>query len=117
MFIEHFYKNKNYRTFLLKGFFTLDATLKISIYEQNGKKMGKRFSTEFRDRIVQLHIDQGKAISWLAKEYGVSASTVSRWVIVYRNRAHTNAEKLSKGDYLCIVITENVIQGRTYGIV
>ena len=59
--------------------------------------MGKGFSAEFRDMIVQLHLNQGKTISWLAEEYGVSASTVSRWIIVYRNRAYINAEKLSKG--------------------
>ena len=59
--------------------------------------MGKGFSTEFRNKIVQLHINQGKSISWLAEEYDVSASTVSRWIIVYRNRAYINAEKLSKG--------------------
>ena len=59
--------------------------------------MGKAFSNEFRNKIVQLHLDQGKSIKWLAEEHGVSASTVSRWIIVYRNRAHINAEKLSKG--------------------
>ena len=59
--------------------------------------MGKAFSNEFRNKIVQLHLDQGKSIKWLAEEHGVSASTVSRWIIVYRNRAHINAEKLLKG--------------------
>lgn len=59
--------------------------------------MGKAFSVEFRNKIVQLHLDQGKTIKWLAEEYGISASTVSRWIIVYRNKAHMNTEKLSKG--------------------
>ena len=41
MIIEHFYKNKNYRTFLLKGFFVLDDTLRISIGGPKGCKNGK----------------------------------------------------------------------------
>lgn len=36
MIIEHFYKNKNYGTFLLKVFIDLDATLKITVYEPKG---------------------------------------------------------------------------------
>ena len=65
--------------------------------DQRVAKMGKAFSVEFRNKIVQLHLDQGKTIKWLAEEYGISASTVSRWIIVYRNKAHMNTEKLSKG--------------------
>ena len=59
--------------------------------------MGKAFNTEFRNKILQLYLEQGKSIKWLAEEYGVSASTVSRWIIVYRNKAYINAEKRSKG--------------------
>jgi len=33
---EYFYKNKNYRTFLLKGFLSLDDTLEISIGGSKG---------------------------------------------------------------------------------
>lgn len=41
MIIEHFYKNKNYRTFLLKVFLSPDDTLEISIGGPKGCKNGK----------------------------------------------------------------------------
>lgn len=48
--------------------------------------MGKDFCTDFRDMIVELHLVHGKSIKWLADEYAVSASTIGRWVIRYRNK-------------------------------
>lgn len=59
--------------------------------------MGKAFSTEFRNMIAELHIAHGKTIKSLAAEYGVSASTISRWVIYYRNKGLIDEQKLSKG--------------------
>ena len=47
--------------------------------------------------IVELHLNHGKPINSLAKEYGVSASSISRWVIFYRNKRLSETEKLSKG--------------------
>jgi len=59
--------------------------------------MGKAFSAEFRNMIVELHLVYGKPIKGLAMEYGVSVSTISRWVIYYRNKGLLETEKLSKG--------------------
>ena len=39
--IKHFYKNKKYRTFLLKGFVSVDDRLKISIGGSKGCKYGE----------------------------------------------------------------------------
>lgn len=59
--------------------------------------MGKVFCTDFRDMIVELHLVHGKSIKWLAEEYTVSASTIGRWVVCYRNKRMLEEEKLSKG--------------------
>ena len=59
--------------------------------------MGKVYDAEFRDMIVELHLFHGKPIKWLSEEYAVSASTISRWAIYYRNKRLLKAEKLSKG--------------------
>ena len=59
--------------------------------------MGKSFSNEFRNMIVELHLNHGEPIKSLAKEYGVSDSSISRWIIYYRNKRLSEAEKLSKG--------------------
>ena len=48
--------------------------------------MGKAFYAEFRDLIVDLHLVHGKSIKWLADEYAVSASTISRWIICCKNK-------------------------------
>ena len=59
--------------------------------------MGKAFSDEFRNRIVELHLVYGKSLKSLAEEYSVSESTISRWVIYYRNKELQETQKLSKG--------------------
>lgn len=58
--------------------------------------MGKAFSAEFRQKIVDLNLVQGKSIKWLAEEYDVSASTISRWVTHFRNKGMAETEKQSK---------------------
>ena len=60
-------------------------------------KMGKVFSAEFRNMIVELHLDGGRPIKALAEEYGISPSTIGRWVIYYKNKGLLETEKLSKG--------------------
>ena len=59
--------------------------------------MGKVFSNEFRNMIVQLHLEHGKPIKSLAEEHGVSVSSISRWVIYYKNKGLLETEMLSKG--------------------
>lgn len=59
--------------------------------------MGKGFSAEFRKMIVNLHLEEGRSVKWLAGEYGVSVSTIGRWVICHRNKETSKANQLSKG--------------------
>lgn len=42
--------------------------------------MGKVFSQEFKDQIVALHRLKGRTCSDLAREFDLSATTVSNWV-------------------------------------
>ena len=55
------------------------------------------FSTELRNMIVEFHLVGGRPIKALAKEYGISSSTIGRWVIYYKNKGLLETEKLSKG--------------------
>ena len=49
---------------------------------------------ESKKKIVQLHIQEGRTLSSLAAEYGVSHATISNWVRSYREECQTNdAEK------------------------
>lgn len=43
------------------------------------------YTEAFKENIIRLHEDQKRTIQSLSKEYGVSASTISRWVIISRN--------------------------------
>ncbi len=55
--------------------------------------MGKKYSAEFRNMVVQLHLNNGKSIEWVADEYDVSASTIGRWINVHKNREQLDAKK------------------------
>ena len=46
----------------------------------------KVFTEDERIQIARLHLDKKHMIKSLAEEFGVSVSTISRWVIRYRNR-------------------------------
>jgi len=41
---------------------------------------GKKYSSEFKEQIVNLH-KMGKKISHLSNEYGISRATIHRWVV------------------------------------
>ena len=58
------------------------------------KKRATRYSEEFKQSIVSLS-QTGRSANSLAKEYGVSVSTVSKWI----NQADpTNDKVLSKNE-------------------
>lgn len=43
------------------------------------------YTDSFKENIIRLHMTQKRTIQSLSKEYGVSTSTISRWVITYKN--------------------------------
>ena len=53
-----------------------------------------QFTDETKRRVVRQHIQDGRSLSSLAAEYGVSQATVSNWVRAYREEGQSNdAEK------------------------
>ena len=44
------------------------------------------YTESFKENIIRLHLIQGRTIQSLSKEYSVSTSTISRWLIIHRNR-------------------------------
>lgn len=50
----------------------------------NGKR--KVYTGEFKLQIVQLALQPDRTIEDVAKEYGISKSSVSRWVSEYRSK-------------------------------
>ena len=55
-----------------------------------------RFSDATRKKIVKQHIQDGRTLSSLAAEYGVSAASISNWVRAYREECQKNDEEMSQ---------------------
>lgn len=47
----------------------------------------RNYTDEEKIEIVKLHLEHGRTINSLSDEYGVSVSTISRWIIKYRNNS------------------------------
>ena len=51
----------------------------------------KAYDKELRENIVKLHLEKNRTISSLSEEFGIAVSTISRWVIVFRNKSVVNS--------------------------
>ena len=51
-----------------------------------------QFSDATRKKIVTQHIQDGRTLSSLATEYGVSKASISNWVHTYREECQSNDE-------------------------
>lgn len=61
------------------------------------KLMSQHYETEFKKKIVRLHLEEGRSLKSLASEYGVSHASISNWTSQFRNECQTNEE--AKSDY------------------
>ena len=59
--------------------------------------MSKHYETEFKKKIVRLHLEEGRSLKGLAEEYGVSKASISIWTKQFREECQTNEE--AKADY------------------
>ena len=59
--------------------------------------MSQRYEPEFKKQIVRLHMEQGRTLISLQKEYNVSIAAISKWVRQFREECQNNQE--SKQDY------------------
>ena len=59
--------------------------------------MSQIYEPEFKKKIVRLHLEDGRTIKGLAKEYNVSKASISNWVAQFRKECQENAE--AKADY------------------
>ena len=62
--------------------------------------MSKHYETEFKKKIVRLHLEDGRSLKSLAAEYGVSHASISNWTSQFRNECHTNEEAQADYDYM-----------------
>jgi transposase len=58
------------------------------------------YETEFKQKIVRLHLEEGRTIQSLADEYSISKASISNWVKNYREECQTNHEAKKEYDYM-----------------
>ena len=49
------------------------------------------YTDSIKENIIRLHLDQKRTIKSLSKEYDVSTSTISRWVIYHKKKSMNDA--------------------------
>ena len=59
------------------------------------------YETEFKQKIVRLHLEEGRTIQSLTDEYSISKASISNWVKIYREECQTNHE--AKEEYDCMM--------------
>ncbi len=47
-------------------------------------KKGQKYEPELKDRILRLHLEEGRTQSSLTKEYGLGQGTISYWLKQHR---------------------------------
>lgn len=62
--------------------------------------MNPHYETEFKKKIVRLHLEDGRTLKGLAEEYGVSKASISIWVKQFREECQTNEEAKEDYDYM-----------------
>ncbi len=60
-------------------------------------QMSNHYEPEFKDKIVRLHLEDGRSIKSLSAEYGVAHGSISIWVKKFREECQTNQK--AKADY------------------
>lgn len=62
--------------------------------------MSKYFESEFKKKIVRLHLEDGRTIRSLAAEYSISKASISNWVSRFRKECQNNEEIKADYDYM-----------------
>lgn len=59
----------------------------------------KIYDQIFKDKLVKSHLEDGRTISSLVKEYGISRSTFHGWIKSYSEECKVSEEKISPSVY------------------
>lgn len=60
-------------------------------------QMNQNYESEFKRKIVRLHLEEGGTLKGFAAEYGISKASISNWTKQFREECRTNEE--AKADY------------------
>ena len=59
-----------------------------------------KYEQEFKKRMVRLHLEEGRTLLSLQKEYRVSKASITIWVKQFRNECQENKEAKENYDYI-----------------
>jgi len=63
----------------------------------------QHYEEEFKQRIIRLHLEEGRTLKSLSEEYGVSKASISLWIRSRREECQTNQDTKEEYDFM----TEN----------
>lgn len=52
--------------------------------------MNQNYESEFKKKIVRLHLEEGRTLRGLAEEYGISKASISIWTKQFREECQEN---------------------------
>ncbi len=62
--------------------------------------MSKHYESEFKKKIVRLHLEEGRTLNGLAVEYGIAKASISNWVKQFREECQVNNK--AQAEYDCM---------------
>ena len=65
--------------------------------------MSKHYEPEFKNRIVRLHLEDGRTLKSLADEYSISHASITNWINQYRKECQKNEDAKADYDFMNIV--------------
>ena len=61
-------------------------------------KKGQKYEPELKNRILRLHLEEGRTQSSLTKEYGLGQGTISYWLKQHRKECQFNPQLQEQTD-------------------
>ena len=60
----------------------------------------QHYEPEFKQKIVRLHLEEGRTLKSLSEEYSASKASISIWINNYRQECQTSHEAKEDYDYM-----------------
>ena len=60
----------------------------------------KNYETQFKQKLVRLHLEEGRTLKSLSDEYRVSKASISIWIKALREECQTNQQIKEDYDYM-----------------
>ena len=59
----------------------------------------KRYEQEFKEKIIKLHLSEGRSRKSLESEYNLGNGTIAKWINSYRKECQTDTAMQNQHEY------------------